>query len=330
MRDKIFAILTDTEDFVSGEAISEQLGITRAAVWKHIKALEEEGYEIEAVRKKGYRLLSGGVRQVEIAPYLQTKWLGRTQHYQPEVSSTNDVAKQLAEADSPHGTAVLADRQSSGRGRLGRAWVSPPGMGIWLSVLLRPQMDPTFAPQITLATAVGVAKGLCSLGYEAGIKWPNDILINGKKICGILTEMRTDMDRVHWVVVGIGINAMNSSFPVELQDVATSLAIEREATGKGQAVMRAEATAAVLNSLEEAYDTLFHQGFDQIREEWLHYNVTIGKKVKINTINNTFLGIAKAMDGEGHLIVTTEKGKEKTVVSGDVVFYQGKTGKEGQ
>ncbi len=316
MREKIFDILLNSEDYVSGEEISEQLGVSRAAVWKHIQALEQEGYKIDALRKKGYRLVANGIRQAEIEPYLKTKWLGRGQAYFPEVDSTNIIAKKCADEGVGSGFVVLADQQNAGRGRLGRAWQGPKGTGVWMSLVLRPELTPDLAPQITLATAVGVASALRELGYDAGIKWPNDIYISGKKVCGILTEMRADMDGIQWVVVGIGINCLNQNFPDELADIATSLAMNSD-----KDVIRGEVVAAMFNNLETAYEDLYANGFAAIREKWLANNITLHKRVKISTLKETFFGTALDMNEDGSLMVKREEGgNEMTLVTGDVFF----------
>lgn len=316
LREQIFKLLYEAgEDYVSGEQISEQLGVTRAAVWKHIKAIEEEGYAIEAVRKLGYRLQANGIREVEVAPHLQTKWLGRDFTYLQEVDSTNKYAKGLADGGAVNGTVVAADLQTGGRGRLGRVWDSPAGSGVWFSAVLRPPVAPEKAPQISLTTAVGVAAGLRKLGFDAGIKWPNDIYIGGRKVCGMLTEMHATMEAVEWVVVGIGINCLERELPPEIADTATTLAMNCDGP-----VCRAEVLGEVLNSLEHYYEVLYNEGFDEIRREWLKGNITLGKRVKISTVNEVFFGEALDMQEDGSLLVKREDGGEFTLVTGDVFF----------
>lgn len=317
LRDEIFKLLYQAGDgYVSGEQISEKLGVTRAAVWKHIKALEDEGYTVEAQRRLGYRLKANGIREAEVFPYLQTRWLGRDFVSLQEVDSTNKYAKQLADAGAVNGAVVAADYQTGGRGRLGRVWDSPAGSGVWFSAVLRPMISPEKAPQISLTTAVGVAEGLRRLGYDAGIKWPNDIYIRGKKVCGMLTEMHATMEAVEWVVVGIGINCLVRELPPEIADTATTLAME-----SGKQVCRAEVLAEVLNSLENYYDMLYREGFAEIRRNWLENNITLGKRVKISTINEVFFGEAMDMQEDGSLLVKREDNTEKfTLVTGDVFF----------
>lgn len=315
MRDKVFNLLYEADGHLSGEVISSRLGISRAAVWKHVKALQEEGCLIEAVPRRGYRLRANGVRFAEVEPHLKTEWLGREFQYLPEVDSTNLYAKKWAMQGAANGAVVVADMQTGGRGRLGRAWCSPSGTGLWMSLVLRPLIAPDKAPQITLATAVGVAAALRDLGYDAGIKWPNDIYINGRKLCGMLTEMHASMESVEWVVVGIGINCLDKELPPEIRDIATSLALAGD-----KPVVRAEVAATVLNRLEECYTTLYRQGFDGIRRDWLANNITLGKRVKITTLTETMFGQALDMNEDGSLLVEKEEGGEFTLVTGDVFF----------
>lgn len=316
LREEIFKLLYEAGDgYVSGEQISEHLGVTRAAVWKHIKALEDEGYTVEAVRRLGYRLRANGIREVEVAPHLQTRWLGRELTYLQEVDSTNRYAKGLADGTAPDGAVVAADLQTGGRGRLGRVWDSPAGSGVWFSIVLRPPLAPEKAPQISLTTAVGVAAGLKKLGFDAGIKWPNDIYIKGRKVCGMLTEMHATMEAVEWVVVGIGINCLERELPPEIADTATTLAMNSD-----KPVVRAEVLGEVLNSLEQYYELLYTGGFEEIRREWLANNITLGKRVKISTVNEVFFGEALDMQEDGSLLVKREDGGEFTLVTGDVFF----------
>ena len=319
MRKRILIMLANADDYLSGEEISKVLGISRAAVWKHIKALQEEGCQIDAVTNKGYRLIRGSLRMAEQLQYLKTNWLGRVQEYFPITESTNILAREAGEGDGENGLVIFADQQTGGKGRLGRPWVSPAGNGIWFSLMLRPNMAPAVAPQITLATAVGMAKALRKMGFDAGIKWPNDILINNRKLCGILTEMSADMDKIDYVVVGIGLNVLNEEFPDEIKDIATSLKIEADKNGI-ECPARNMVAAELLNSLEEAYEILYNQGFAPIREKWLEYNVTVGQRVKVTTVTDESFGVAKSMNEEGYLIIEDENGVESTIVYGDVTF----------
>src|SRR5512144_425991 len=206
------------EEFVSGEAISDKLGLSRTAVWKHVEQLRSQGYRIDAMPARGYRLreIPDRLTPLELRPLLATRDLGQVLHCHDEVSSTNDVARELAEADAAHGEVVVAEWQSAGRGRRGRQWASPPGRNLHLSAVLRPELPPQRAPEITLVALCDVVR---QAGVAAGIKWPNDLLASGRKLAGILTEMAAEPDRVMWVVLGIGVtlNARPADFPPELR-----------------------------------------------------------------------------------------------------------------
>ena len=207
-------MLKETDDYLSGQEICERLNVSRTAVWKVIKQLETEGYEIEAVRNRGYRLrfLGDVLSQAELESSIDSEWAGKNILYFDETDSTNTEIKKAAEKDAPHGTLAVADYQSMGKGRRGRSWAAPHGVGIWMSLLLRPELPPTCASMLTLVAALAVADGIrevCDL--EAKIKWPNDIVVNGKKVCGILTEMSTELECINYIVTGIGINGQITS-----------------------------------------------------------------------------------------------------------------------
>ena len=239
----VLAFLAEAGDeFVSGEAISGKLGLTRAAVWKHVNALRAAGYRIEAVPARGYRLaeVPDRLTALELRPLLNTHDLGRELHCYEELGSTNDRAKELAEEGAEHGEIVVAEAQTAGRGRRGREWVSPPRRNLYFSVILRPELPPSRAAELTLVASIAVCDAARQAGVDAGIKWPNDLLASGKKLAGILTELATEPDRVHWVVVGVGVNVNSrpEDFPEELRDEATSLLIERRSPAPARALRR--------------------------------------------------------------------------------------------
>ena len=241
-------------DFVSGEKISAELGISRAAVWKRVEALRAQGYAIESAGRRGYRLVPGDALDPSLwKGALTTRELGRGEvRYQAEVSSTNTVLKEMAVGGAPQGSLCLCDRQTAGRGRLGRQWISPAGQGLWCSTLLRPRLKPEDAPFITFCTAMALAEAIDRLcGTQARIKWPNDVVIQGKKCCGILLEMAADPDRLEYVVVGTGVNLQPGAYPPELKDRAISLA---ELTDRPP--LRREMLCAYLAALEPLVDTL--------------------------------------------------------------------------
>jgi BirA family biotin operon repressor/biotin-[acetyl-CoA-carboxylase] ligase len=308
------------DEFVSGEAISDKLGLSRTAVWKHVEGLRAQGYRIDAIPARGYRLAAVPDRlgPLEIRPLLATSDLGQTIHFYEELDSTNDRAKELAEDGADHGEVVVAELQRAGRGRRGRTWVSPAGRNLYLSVILRPELAPTRAPELTLVGALAVCDALRQAGVDAGIKWPNDVLVGGKKIAGILTELSAEPDHVHWVVLGMGINlnARREDFPPELRDEATSVLLER-----GQAAPRALFTAALLLSLEQWLEVHAEQGFDAIRDAWRSRSVTLGRQVRVRMGDRDVDGVAEELDASGALLVRTATGVER-VMTGDVVLLR--------
>lgn len=304
------------DEFVSGEAISDKLGLSRAAVWKHVNALRGQGYRIDAVPARGYRLVEipDRLTPLELRPLLATHDIGQVLHCFEEVASTSDVAKQLAEEGAAHGEAVIAERQTAGRGRRGRVWVSPPGRNLYLSVVLRPDLPPQRAPELTLVASVALCDVVRQAGVEAGIKWPNDLLAHERKIAGILTELAAEPDGVHWVVLGMGVNlnARSEDFPEDLREQATSLAIER-----GQPAPRALFTAALLARLEEWLDRHAAEGFAPVREAWKERSATLGREVRIEVEGREVTGVAEDLDEAGALLVRCGNRLER-VTSGDV------------
>jgi BirA family biotin operon repressor/biotin-[acetyl-CoA-carboxylase] ligase len=313
----VLAFLAEAaDDFVSGEAISDKLGLSRAAVWKHVNALRGQGYRIEAVPARGYRLaeIPDRLGALEIGPLLNTHDLGQELHCFDELPSTNDRARELADAGADHGEVVVAESQTAGRGRRGRSWASPSGRNLYLSAILRPALPPHRAPELTLVASVAACEACRRAGVEAGIKWPNDVLVGGRKVAGILTELSAEPDAVHWVVLGIGVN-LNSQvedFPAELRTVATSLAVER-----GQPVPRALFTAALLSELEHWLDRHAAEGFGPIRAAWRERSVTLGREVRIDAEGGEIAGVAEDIDETGALLVRGREGLSR-VVSGDV------------
>lgn len=313
----VLAFLAEAGDeFVSGEAISDKLGLSRAAVWKHVNALRAQGYRIDAVPARGYRLVEIPDRlgELELRPLLNTHDVGQALHWFEEVGSTNDVAKRLADEGAAHGEVVLAESQTAGRGRRGRAWSSPAGRNLYLSVVLRPDVPPARAPELTLLASVAVCQAVRQAGVNAGIKWPNDLLAGGRKLAGILTELAADPDRVQWLVVGIGVNVNVGAddLPAELRPVATSLAIER-----GAPVPRALFAAAVLSALEEWLDRHAEEGFAPVRAAWKEMSDTLGREVRVRASDRDLEGVAEDVDEAGALLVRTAAGLER-VLAGDV------------
>ena len=226
MRDKIIETILDSKDeFISGEELSKKLGISRAAIWKHMKALKEEGYNIESVNRKGYRLIEDPedlLTYQNISHKLETKIMGNNIVHFETIDSTNDYAKKVA-SQEPEGTVIISEEQTKGKGRIGRQWHSKSKEGIWMSIILKPNMIPQKAPFITLIAGASIAKVLNDLGVQANIKWPNDIIINNKKVAGILTELSAEIDRINYIILGIGINVKTMEFSQEISEIATSL-----------------------------------------------------------------------------------------------------------
>ncbi|HEX9243620.1 MAG TPA: biotin--[acetyl-CoA-carboxylase] ligase [Anaeromyxobacter sp.] len=305
-----------TDEFVSGEAISGKLGFTRAAVWKHVEALRGRGYRIDAMPARGYRLVGVPDRltALEIRPLLNTHDLGQVVHSYDELTSTNDRAKELADEGAEHGEVVVAEAQTSGRGRRGRTWVSPARKNLYFSVVLRPDLPPARAPELTLVASVAVSEALRQAGVDARIKWPNDLLASGKKIAGILTELAADPDRVEWVVLGVGVNlnARAEDFPADVRGEATSILLER-----GQPAPRALFAAACFTALEGWLDRHAEGGFAAIREAWRERSATLGREVSVRLDDREIVGTAEDLDETGALLVRTPAGLER-ILSGEV------------
>ncbi len=322
MKTKILQILRQSGDYVSGQELCDSLGVSRTAVWKAIKQLREKGYEIEAVQNRGYRLAAvpDVLSQQEIESLIRTKWLGHEVFYYEEIDSTNTEAKRKAEEGAPHGTLVVADMQKAGRGRRGRSWSSPHNQGIFFTILLRPEIEPANAPMLTLVKAIAVARGISKItGLKAQIKWPNDVVINGKKVVGILTEMSAQIDYVNHIVVGTGINVHQTSFPEELADKATSIDLELKNAGKTGTVSRAQLLEEILEQFEECYETYIRtQDLSGLIEEYNHTLVNIGRRVKVLDPLGEFEGRALGINKHGSLLVEREDGEVTEVSSGEV------------
>lgn len=314
---RILELLRRQEWFLSGEDIGRELSITRAAVWKGIKKLREEGYEIEAVTNRGYRLTNPETmyNKRELEQGLKTKTMGQSIYFYEETDTTNNRARELALEGAPEGTLVVAEKQTAGRGRRGKVWESPLGTGIWMSLVLRPQIMPVEASVLTLLCGLATAEAIeAETGLSAGIKWPNDILINGKKAVGILTEMDCEMSEVHFVIPGIGINVNTTSFPPEIADIATSLYLEC-----GKTVSRRRLVHKVLERLEEHYETFLRTGsFTAMLEDYRKHCITLGKEVHVLG-REPFFAEALDITPEGELLVRrADNGKEEVVFSGEV------------
>ena len=319
LRSRILELLRKAgEAYMSGEEIAGKLGVSRTAVWKHVKELREAGYKIKSRSRSGYTLeeTPDCLLPGEIKNGLRTRFVGKDIVFFEEVDSTNRVAKQLAQKGAAAGAVVVAEAQGKGRGRLERPYFSPAGKGIWFSVILRPHILPQEAPKCTLLAAVAVAMAMKRFGLKAEIKWPKDILHEGKKLTGILTEMSAELDRVNYIVIGTGVNVNmeEKDFPEELRGKATSLAIM-----KGEKLPRVAFFQAVLEALDELCTVLEEEGFAPIVARWREYAVTLGQDVHVigATGRGSFDGRAVDIDEEGALLVETADGVRR-VLAGDV------------
>ncbi|MEG6586144.1 biotin--[acetyl-CoA-carboxylase] ligase [Dendrosporobacter sp. 1207_IL3150] len=318
MRSSILNLLRQRSgEYLSGEEIAKQLDVSRTAVWKHMQELKQGGYAIEAHSRRGYcfRQAPDLLLPDEVSTGLKTKFIGCKIHYFNQIDSTNNEAKKIAAAGAAEGTVVISEEQNGGRGRLSRGWFSPENLGIWMSIILRPPFNPQDAPKCTLLAAVAIAKAIRQVtNVNCGIKWPNDILYDGKKLVGILTEMSAEMDAINHIVIGMGINVniTENEFPDELKDIATSLRVI-----VGEPISRVKLLQEILSQLEELYMSAIKNGFPEILDDWRKYSVTLGQTVNVIGINTQFSGVAVDIDEDGALLVETENGKQK-VIAGDV------------
>ena len=341
MREKVLNILRDRkEGYISGEELSKELGISRTAIWKHIQTLKEEGYKINSQKRLGYSLVSVPdlLLPYEIRRDLKTKILGKKIYHFKEIGSTNDFAIELARKGIGEGTIVVAEIQTKGKGRLGREWSSPFG-GLWISIILRPDILPTQAPRMTVIAALGVAKTIEKLySLDAFIKWPNDVLIHSKagiirtnermrkkeskvfkKVCGILTEMGAEQDTINYVVIGIGanLNVDVKKFPIEFRKNVTSL--EREL---GHKIDRVEFTKRMLEEIKNFYLLFKKRGFAPILKEWKKISATLGRRIKAVSGRRIIEGKAIDIDSDGALIIKTKAGKKERILAGDVTLIR--------
>ena len=317
MKEEILRLLRSADGYISGQELCNRFGVSRTAVWKAINQLKEAGYEIEAQQNKGYRLMAAPdlMTEAEIKSLMHTDWVAKDVLYFDTIDSTNTKAQELAEKGYQSGTLVVADKQESGKGRRGRSWVSPSGTGIFMTLMIKPDINPNNASMLTLVAALAVAKAITSVtGEEAMIKWPNDIVVNGKKVCGILTEMNAQFDYINHIVVGIGINVHNESFPEEISQMASSLMIE----AGGKRFHRAQIIADTMSYFEQYYDTFLKtQDLSALVREYDKLLVNRNKSVRVLDPKEPFDGKAMGITPKGELIVDTWESR-KLVSSGEV------------
>ena len=317
MKNEILRALRETDSYVSGQELCRKLGVSRTAVWKNIRSLQEDGYEIEAVTNRGYRLagVPDTIAEEEVASRLQTERMGRQIRYFSRIDSTNQYAKRIAEEGAPDGTLIIADEQTAGKGRSGRTWVTPPAEAIAFTLLLRPKLSPDRISMVTLVMGLAVTNAVNSLyDVSAGIKWPNDVVIKGRKLCGILTEMSAEVRQVNYIVIGVGINANLTSFPEEIREIATSLRLEL-----GYDINRAELIARVMTEFERLYAEFEAQGdLGAVMQEYNELCLNAGSKVRVLDPNGEYTGTSCGINSMGELLVETEDGQIQEVYAGEV------------
>jgi BirA family transcriptional regulator, biotin operon repressor / biotin---[acetyl-CoA-carboxylase] ligase len=318
---KILSALRANPDGASGAQLAEQLGISRAAIWSRIEELRKLDYDIEASPHFGYRLVSSpdALHADDLLARLgKTKVIGRDIRVFEQTTSTNDVIEKLARDGVKEGVVVFAESQTRGRGRLGRKWISPAHKGLWFSILLRPDLRPQETTQLTVASATALRRAIqTETGLKPEIKWPNDILVGGKKIAGILTELSAELDKVRYVILGIGIdvNLNANELPAELRKTATSLKIESD-----EIISRAELAVAVLRELDLDYARICGGKFSAVADEWEAHCATIGKNVTVHIGDRKIRGRAESLDDDGALLLRTEHGHLERIIGGDVTL----------
>ncbi len=315
MKERILDYLKKEHEYFSGDEIAGRLGISRQGLWKHIQDLKDSGYDIVAVPHLGYRLESSPDRlfALEIAHGLNTKFIAKKIHYFDYLSSTMDLAMQLGIQAAPHGTLVLAESQTKGRGRLGRSWFSPKYKGIYFSLILRPEISPSASPVLTLLAAVSICEAIKKVvGLDAQIKWPNDIFICNKKVSGILTEMNAEVDKVNFVVIGVGLNVNNDKKSL----IAQATSLKEQA---GQPVSRVLLLQELLRRIENNYSLLEDKGPQTIIDKWRSFSLTLGRRVKVYCQDKHVEGAAVDIDQDGALLIRKDSGLTQKVFSGDVM-----------
>ena len=315
MKEQILQLLKTKKDFISGQELCERFNVSRTAVWKAINSLKNKGYEIESVTNKGYRLVSSPdiIDQSEINTYLETDFIGRELVVLDSVDSTNNYLKAIAHNCS-NGTVVTAREQTNGKGRLGRLWQSEKDASLYFSLLLKPEISPMEVSAITPLCGLSVAKGLNEyFDFEAKIKWPNDVIIGSKKVCGILTEMSCEFDKVDYIIVGIGINLLQKSFPPEIANKATSCQTESKIE-----IDKNKLLAIILKNIENILISGDYRFDKSNLEEYKESCATLGREIIYKRNNSDVTAVATDINNEGELIVTLKDGTNDTVFSGEV------------
>lgn len=321
MKEEIIALLKSSDEYVSGGELCKRFGVSRTAVWKAIEQLKKEGYVIDAVRNRGYRLVTGVsdvYSQVELNTLIDTKYIGRRNIFYDSVGSTNTEAKRLAEEGYEEGALVFADQQTAGKGRRGRGWISPKGYNIYYTLMLKPNIASSKAPMLTLIMALSVLQGIKELAPDKAdmvkVKWPNDIVINGKKVCGMLTEMGMQEQDISYVVIGVGINVKEQQFDDEIADKATT--IENEL---GIKVNRCDLIARIMKSFESNYERFIKdENLLYLKTKYEESLANIDNEVCVLDPKGEFRGIARGINENGELIVQLPSGENVVVYAGEV------------
>jgi BirA family transcriptional regulator, biotin operon repressor / biotin---[acetyl-CoA-carboxylase] ligase len=322
LRKKLLEAFTNSEqEYVSGQYLADLIGCSRTAVWKHIEELRKDGFELEAVRKKGYKILNlpKSISADRVQLGLKTEFIGKVIHYEETVDSTQKIAHLLSHEGAVEGTVVIAEEQTGGRGRMDRVWHSPKSTGVWMSLILRPKIPLQRAPQLTLLTAVAIVQAIQEITtLTPQIKWPNDILIEQQKVTGILTELQADADRIISVIIGMGLNVNQTEddFPPALRDIATSLRVK-----EGKEIDRADLIKVIFHKFETLYMIFLEKGFYPIKLLWESYAISIGKDITARTLNGTFTGKALGITDEGVLKVKDDDGEIHHIYSADIELH---------
>ena len=314
IKEKILKILREKE-YVSGEKLAQELDVSRSAIWKHINNLREQGYNIESRKGRGYKLVSYSdypIRE-EILSRIKTNIIGREYYYYSILDSTNTYAKTLIEKKTLEGTIIVAEKQKHGRGRKNRNWFSPPN-GLWFSIILYPRIPPDYSMIITMAFSVAISEAIEELlEIKPRIKWPNDLLINNKKVCGILTEIDAELDEIHHLIVGVGLN-VNNNLDDSIRDIATSLKLEY-----GKPISRILLFQRIIEKLDYYYQKIIRGEYSFIREKWFEYSNILGENIKVSLEDKTISGRVLDVDIKGRLHLETLDG-EIEIVAGDIEY----------
>ncbi len=317
MKKHILDKLKQQNTYISGEELSNILGVSRTAVWKHINELRKEGYSIDSSSKKGYKLTaSPDILDEKELIIAEDQQIGRNLIHFDEIDSTNNYAKKIGNEGCLHGTVIIAEKQILGRGRVGREWKSYNNQGLWFSIILKPDMEPEGVQVVTLAASVAVVEGISEyLGIVCGIKWPNDIIIGNLKLAGILTELSAEPGHINYVVVGIGINVNQETadFEDEIKNRAQSLRIIT-----GEPISRVKLLGSILKHFERIYSLMLDGNTGEIIERWNRYSVTVGREVKVVIKNIEYIGTAQAIASDGKLIVKCNDGVIREISAGEV------------